>query len=461
VSAGHFAGTYGISTSSTAKTSKDTPIQEESVVCRTESHMAKNNTGPALSVSSKIFLIAASFSLPIAVLVGLMVSGINSYITFGSLELAGNTYQRSLEQLLQAVQENWLTNSPASAAKVAVGLESVSNAQRLHGTELQFTDEGLRKRGRQNVRPEGLAAKWGEAQGPGGAARQAQLIADVRTMITHAGDTSNLILDPDLDSYYLMDVTLLALPQMQDRIGQVMARGASMLSSKSLTTEQRVALAVDSSNLRDSDLTRIVASSETSLNEDVNFYGTSPTLRTQLTPSLDNLKAASERFIALAEKQSASELTVVTPQEFLAAGQAALQASYGYWDVATAELDILLQTRIQSYQSSRTQSLVWAGLAVIAAALLSFYFMRSITGPLDGLVRSLGPGATLLAASVERIAENSRDPNAEPEEAEIICEELNAHAEKMRAAVLELARHVQGSDADSRMKAAAGELVAR
>jgi hypothetical protein len=31
----------------------------------------------------------------------------------------------------------------------------------------------------------------------------------------------------------------------------------------------------------------------------------------------------------------------------------------------------------------------------------------------------------------------------------------------MLAAVLELARHVQGSDADSRMKAAAGELLAR
>ena len=38
------------------------------------------------------------------------------------------------------------------------------------------------------------------------------LVNDVRTMITHAGDMSNLILDPDLDSYYLMDATLLALP---------------------------------------------------------------------------------------------------------------------------------------------------------------------------------------------------------------------------------------------------------
>ena len=53
-------------------------------------------------------------------------------------------------------------------------------------------------------------------------------VATIRTMITHAGDTSNLILDPDLDSYYLMDVTLLALPQTQDRI-----RKSSASDSKS------------------------------------------------------------------------------------------------------------------------------------------------------------------------------------------------------------------------------------
>jgi hypothetical protein len=49
------------------------------------------------------------------------------------------------------------------------------------------------------------------------AEEHASLVQDVRDMITHAGDTSNIILDPDLDSYYMMDITLLALPQTQAR----------------------------------------------------------------------------------------------------------------------------------------------------------------------------------------------------------------------------------------------------
>jgi methyl-accepting chemotaxis protein len=56
-----------------------------------------------------------------------------------------------------------------------------------------------------------------------------------------------------------------------------------------------------------------------------------------------------------------------------------------------------------------------------------------------------------LGVSVERIAEASQSKNPSPEEAAIICEELNAHAENMRSAVLELARHVEGSSAASRL----------
>ena len=49
-------------------------------------------------------------------------------------------------------------------------------------------------------------------------------------MITHAGDMSNLILDPDLDSRYLMDATLLGLPQTQDRLATVTAYGTRILA---------------------------------------------------------------------------------------------------------------------------------------------------------------------------------------------------------------------------------------
>src|SRR5207253_2745297 len=104
------------------------------------------------------------------------------------------------------------------------------------GAELQFTDEGLAKRHREHFRVQTVRGEWqrlkaelSQLTAESRAEKQLHLVADIRTMITHAGDTSNLILDPDLDSYYLMDATLLALPQAQDRLAAVMASGEAVL----------------------------------------------------------------------------------------------------------------------------------------------------------------------------------------------------------------------------------------
>lgn len=45
-----------------------------------------------------------------------------------------------------------------------------------------------------------------------------QLLIDIANLRSHVGDSSNLILDPDLDSYYLMDTVLLKLPSTADQL---------------------------------------------------------------------------------------------------------------------------------------------------------------------------------------------------------------------------------------------------
>ena len=76
-------------------------------------------------------------------------------------------------------------------------------------------------------------------------------------MITHMGDTSNLILDPDLDSYYLMDVTLLAVPQLMDRLQDMAVYVQSLPDAGRLDEAQKIKLAGYASWLKDADLERI------------------------------------------------------------------------------------------------------------------------------------------------------------------------------------------------------------
>ncbi|HZR80271.1 MAG TPA: hypothetical protein VFD92_04160 [Candidatus Binatia bacterium] len=416
-----------------------------------------------LSISTKMFVVAASFALPIAVLVYFVVANINETIDFARWELMGNAYQRPLESLMQGLLKvdvathrcaagasDCDASVKAASAQVNRAFDALEGVDREVGTDLQFTEEGLGKRDRSHLRVANVRAEWQRvaASIAGGSSpavdeQMDHLVADVRGMITHAGDTSNLILDPDLDSYYLMDVTLLALPQTQDRIAKTTILGGDLLRS-GITPEDRTKLAVQAALLKESDLDRIVASSQTSLNEDANFYGTSATLRSELKPALARYQAAATRFIDMTAALAAPGAASVDSAAYTAAGVEALDASFQMWNVAVQELDRLLEARIATRVQARTRALTLAAIALVIASFLAYVTARSISRPLDALVQTLGPGATLLGQCVASIAEASQRESTTPEEAAIICEELNAHCEDMRRAAAELTAQVKG-----------------
>jgi len=71
---------------------------------------------------------------------------------------------------------------------------------------VKITDEGLAKRKREHYHAQTVRKEWQDLKtrlphlDPVACDEQhLHLVFDVRTMITHAGDMSNLILDPDLD----------------------------------------------------------------------------------------------------------------------------------------------------------------------------------------------------------------------------------------------------------------------
>ncbi len=418
------------------------------------------------SISTKIFWVAASFSLPIAVLVYLVVANIASQLDFRRKEITGNAYLRPLMNLLVQVQNHQLAagnpaaGRPASEAAVDHWLQELAKAQRASGNDLQFTEAGLRLRHREHQNPATLEQEWrglvaaAPSLNPSDAgARHEHLLADIRTMITHAGDTSNLILDPDLDSYYLMDVTLLALPETLSRLPKTAQGAESMLHEH---TSKSMALAAADFALLKEYMDRVQASMETAVNEDVNFYGASPTFARAIAAPLAKFKDAQKTYLDLVNQAVAGDAKL-SAGDFMKTEESTRQAAFAFWTVAVDELDALLAIRVAYYSTYRIWALVSAGAALFAASLLAWFLARSIVRPLDSLLRSLGPGATLLTASVERIAETSRgEAAASPMEAQIICEELNGHADDMRKAVLELALHVQGSGAEQGVLAAAG-----
>jgi methyl-accepting chemotaxis protein len=64
-------------------------------------------------------------------------------------------------------------------------------------------------------------------------------------LIVRAGDTSNLILDPDLDSYYVMDALVNTVPTALDAAGRVSSREVALVAAGASSEADRILLAID------------------------------------------------------------------------------------------------------------------------------------------------------------------------------------------------------------------------
>lgn len=412
-------------------------------------------------ISSRLFLIALVYTVPIIVLLALYVNESNKAIEFARMEIRGNRYQHPLENLLNHVQRHWLLSlgtqhgdpsATAALADIASQIEkdlaSLDAIQHELGEILQFTQEGLAKRGREHCTVDTIRTEWkalvshiDDNIADETTAMYDHLVADIRSMITHVGDTSNLILDPDLDSYYMMDVTLNALPQTQDRLAETIATGVAILHNKDITQQQEVRMATLASFLRDADMARIEYGVQTAINEDSGFYGTAPSLQAALPNALKVFLTRMHEFISMTQRMSGGLTFGITPQTYLAAGLAVRDASFSFWSIADRELDILLQTRIASYEHTRRNSLILTLGVLVAAALLVAGMVRQMTRPLRRVVRDVMNSAEQVAVGAQHIAASSEELAAAATEQASSIEESGAALEQMTAMVGQNAEH--------------------
>jgi methyl-accepting chemotaxis protein len=370
-----------------------------------------------VSVQGKLLLSGLAFTIPIAVMGFFIVSGTQYDIEFNTKELRGTAYMAPLVDLvvdLPVYGRNLASGSPVQvvADRIDASFETLLRMQADYGLMLDVTPEGLGLRGRERLDPDLLRQDWQEAfqAGTAGLDRIEQLIRDLRELVVHIGDTSNLILDPDLDSYYLMDVSLLALPdaimRLQaelDRVaaqispaGQISIAGQASLADPASSADQeagRLFLTI----FQTFDLARIEASSRTALQEDANFLGLSPSFQELLPTELDSFLAVSRRIAAPTEDVGTYQILL----------ENALAVSADYWDSVTTELAILLETRIGDYQDSLWMSLAAVAVAVILAYLVVITVARNILGQ----IKELRSRVSSMAAKDLRtsLASTSRD----------------------------------------------------
>ncbi|MBP3981087.1 EAL domain-containing protein [Acidovorax sp. JG5] len=326
-----------------------------------------------LSVGRKLMLIYLLDLTAVIYVSSILIHEKYLAIDFTRKEVVGTTYAAVVRdglmgQFLDASQQ------PPLVADVLTRLDTVRAA---HDEQLRTADAGQRF-GSALKALVGRAAEGG-AGGDGQSLThlRSQLLREGRELLTTVGNQSNLILDPDLDSYYVMSLVVLRFPELLQAVHDTVSflnaapsRRGPQWSSELLTLVGR--------------LDAVMLGIESDYNQA--FIAGSPEMRAALVRQREALKAAQEGFQALLQGIASGEsrLTVaqVGVQEALVLG-----ALHDAWSVGIVDLERLLNQRVDSLFAR-----MWLHLGtalVLLGCILSLVTLvaRQIAKPLQQLAR--------------------------------------------------------------------------
>jgi len=315
--------------------------------------------------------------MPLTLVIYLLISEINSRVDFAQKEIYGNEYLRPLRQLREYIPKLQLlnyqvlnrnsTNLDATKnleAKIEENFQALENTDRRLGKILISSDKfNHLYQNWQNFKLRRSQWSWETYD-----VVYYKIIADINRLSVHVGDTSNLILDPDLDTYYLMDATLLKLPEMQKILSQIRLISQKSSARSDATPEERSQMITLAGKLRE-------LNQDLAINMEVGFSNNPHgNLRPKLSESLRKFNAVVEQLTSQLDKLI-YPTAVVEYYAYLDGSDRVLTSSFELWDESLTKLDFLLQKRIDSFVAKKRiiAIFVLTSLAIVIYLFVSFY----------------------------------------------------------------------------------------
>jgi methyl-accepting chemotaxis protein len=194
-----------------------------------------------LRFKSKAALISAVFLIPIMALGWSFFNDKADAIAFSAKEKVGVEYARDAIPLLKAAQNLRMAAAGGKAAEadlaaarsaVDAAVKKLAAADARLGADLGTTAFFDKLKAAHAA----AASSSGDAEAV--FAAHTRLVAAVLDALGQSTDGSNLTLDPDLDSYYVMDMSMVRNPQIAELIAQLRQAGMSALDAAPATPAQ-------------------------------------------------------------------------------------------------------------------------------------------------------------------------------------------------------------------------------
>jgi hypothetical protein len=325
-----------------------------------------------LRTSTKLILLCTMFIISVVVTTYSLVAEKQLAIAFARKELTGSKFLAALRPVYVAVLTNQPFNPSASeldisaynAVKTLLTTQSEAVATLQIGPFVEAVSNQLNHLSSTSQAGESASAP--------------EMLAKMQKLAAHVGDSSNLTLDTDLDTYYLQNTIVDQLPKLLGRLGELQIVPARSSAGATSTNENEVRFLVLEGLIK-STIEEINNNLTAAYREDAD-----ETLRQAVGSSYSALFSAVDTYLVDRRMTILDEIhTRANNFDFQHSWKAVLDSSNQAWIVSQAQLDRLLGLRIDGLVTRMDLSLIITSTLVALSIFIAVMTYRQIVQPLE------------------------------------------------------------------------------
>ena len=445
-----------------------------------------------LSYPKKMVLISVVFLIPIIMLITLLLGQLGAGISSAEKEARGLEYIKTVRQMYQHVpQHRGMTNAyllgasefkskilakrkaiVADMAAIDAITEQYGEEFETHAlwAEIKQTWQGLEQRAFSDPAQQILK-------------EHTQLIARIYSLFEQVSNTSGLVLDPEINTFFIMDAIVYRLPKVTENMGQLRAVSSGTAASGVATIERRIALGTLLANI-ESNAQAVADGMVIALREN-------PSIQSELGSLLQAAESATANFAnKVTDELLLAEFINSNSTDMFDTGTQAIKANYQVYDALVPVLDRLFDARVVELSNDRMSILIAVFVALFIAIYLFMGFyqsmitavqklraatkkvsegdltvnvdcgtedelkevedaLNSMVRHLNTTVKSLGSNASLLASASEELSATTSQARTGALEQQQQTDQIATAMNEMTSTVQEIARNAELVAAES------------
>ena len=325
-----------------------------------------------LKYPQKFALISCSILVLVAGIIYIFMSNLQPQIDFNAKENLGVEYITPVKDFLADVQQHRYLTDIYLRGNKSVNTEIVQIEEQTQNiiTKINEVDKELNSTLVVENKFESLKEKWSNLDNnyeklsvKENFEQHTALINDTVALISHLCDKSNLTLDPDLDTYYIMDAFGFKLPNLLEKVALSKVEGLKIILTG---TKDRIELIKLATLLEET-------------NELINggkdvIFNANPSVKEEVGKYFDSAYASNKKLLNLMDKLIIGS-SVVSKSEYISANDASFSSNKKLYDEYSKHLYNLIAKRVKKYTDQIPVAMFFTLLisSIIGYLFIGFY----------------------------------------------------------------------------------------